>query len=93
MNMENIKSHLSTLLDRWQPSERAVMLGTAIVVGIGAALRRMAPRDLSRLPVVSRDDPLRLVGLVRRNDVVRAYGLGVAKRRDVERKYFNPHEG
>ncbi len=44
------------------------------------ALRRMAPRDLSRLPVVSREDPTRLLGIVRRNDVIRAYEIGTLRR-------------
>jgi CIC family chloride channel protein len=38
-------------------------------------LRRMGPGDLSRLPVVLREDPTRLVGVLRRNDLVRAYNL------------------
>jgi CIC family chloride channel protein len=38
-------------------------------------LRRMGPGDLSRLPVVLRDDRSRLVGVLRRNDLVRAYNL------------------
>jgi len=38
-------------------------------------LRRMGPGDLSRLPVVLREDPQRLVGVLRRNDLVRAYNL------------------
>ena len=47
---------------------------------LNAVLQRMAPRDLSRLPVVSRSHPDRLLGVVRRNDVVRAYDLGLARR-------------
>ena len=47
---------------------------------LNAVLGRMAPRDLSRLPVVSREAPDRLLGVVRRNDVVRAYDLGLARR-------------
>jgi CIC family chloride channel protein len=47
---------------------------------LNTVLQRMAPRDLSRLPVVSRDDPDTLLGVVRRNDVVRAYNLGLARR-------------
>jgi CIC family chloride channel protein len=43
-------------------------------------LRKMAPRDLSRLPVVDPDDPRRLLGVVRRNDIVRAYELGTVRR-------------
>lgn len=48
------------------------------------ALRRMAPRDLSRLPVVAREDPSRLLGIVRRNDVIRAYEIGTLRRSEVE---------
>jgi CIC family chloride channel protein len=44
------------------------------------ALWRMGPRDLSRLPVVSREDPRRLVGILRRNDIVRAYNLTLTRR-------------
>lgn len=47
---------------------------------VGTALRRMAPRDLSRLPVVARENPRRLVGVVRRNDIVRAYEVGTVRR-------------
>ena len=36
-------------------------------------LRRMAPGDLSRVPVLDRTRPTRLVGVIRRNDIVRAY--------------------
>jgi CIC family chloride channel protein len=48
---------------------------------LDAVLRKLGPRDLSRLPVVSREDPRRLLGVVRRNDVVRAYNLALARRR------------
>jgi len=48
--------------------------------GLDTVLRRMAPRDLSRLPVVTRKDPKKLAGVIRRNDVVRAYNLGIARR-------------
>jgi CIC family chloride channel protein len=49
---------------------------------VGTALRRMAPRDLSRLPVVAREDPRRLLGVVRRNDIVRAYEVGAMRREE-----------
>ena len=49
---------------------------------VGYALRHMAPRDISRLPVVSREDPHQLVGMVRRNDIVRAYEVGVTRYED-----------
>lgn len=47
---------------------------------VRVVLERMAPRDLSRLPVVARDDPERLLGIVRRNDVIRAYEIGTVRR-------------
>ncbi len=53
---------------------------------VGAALRKMAPRDISRLPVVARDDPTRLVGLIRRNDIVRAYEVGALRREEARRR-------
>jgi CIC family chloride channel protein len=49
---------------------------------VGTALQRMAPRDLSRLPVVAREDPRRLLGVVRRNDIVRAYEVGAVRREE-----------
>ncbi|MFQ5407085.1 MAG: chloride channel protein [Anaerolineales bacterium] len=43
------------------------------------ALLRMAPRDLSRLPVVTRTEPPGLLGIVRRNDILRAYEIGLVR--------------
>jgi CIC family chloride channel protein len=63
---------------------REIMTDTLVTAfpdeSLNAVLQRMAPRDLSRLPVVSRDHPDRLLGVIRRNDVVRAYDLGLARR-------------
>lgn len=47
-------------------------------------LERMGPRDLSRLPVVSRNDPADLVGVVRRNDVIKAYNLALERARQAD---------
>ncbi|RIK44229.1 MAG: hypothetical protein DCC57_17330, partial [Chloroflexi bacterium] len=47
---------------------------------LGAALRRMSTRDIGRLPVVARQDPRRLVGLLRRSNVIRAYDLALTRR-------------
>ena len=49
---------------------------------VGHALRHMAPRDISRLPVVSRENPRKLVGMVRRNDIVRAYEVGATRQEE-----------
>jgi CIC family chloride channel protein len=47
---------------------------------IGQALSQMGPRGLGRLPVVSRDAPDKLIGLVRRNDIIRAYNMALTRR-------------
>ena len=47
---------------------------------LDVALGRMGPHDLSRLPVVSRADPHRLLGVIRRNDLVRAYNLALTRK-------------
>jgi len=57
---------------------------------VGSALRRMAPRDISRLPVVSRENPNELIGMVRRNDIVRAYEVG-ATRQEESRLHTSKH--
>jgi CIC family chloride channel protein len=51
-----------------------------------AALKRLGVRDLGRLPVVDRDDPRRLVGVLRRRDVIRAYNLGIMRRLDAQQR-------
>jgi CIC family chloride channel protein len=51
-----------------------------------AALKRLGVRDLGRLPVVDRRDPRRLVGVLRRRDVIRAYNLGIMRRLDVQQR-------
>jgi CIC family chloride channel protein len=58
---------------------------------VGTALRRMAPRDLSRLAVVARDDLRRLVGVVRRNDLVRAYDYGTMRREEARHRAEQTH--
>ena len=47
---------------------------------IGEALRRMGRRDVGRLPVVDRDHPRKLLGLLRRTDLVRAYEAALTRR-------------
>lgn len=47
---------------------------------IWAAIQKMAPRDLARLPVVSRDDQSTLLGIISRSDILRAYDLGVVRK-------------
>ncbi len=47
---------------------------------IWAAIRKMAPRDLARLPVVARDDSGRLLGMISRSDILRAYQVGLMRK-------------
>lgn len=47
---------------------------------LSEALTRMAPRDLSRLPVVDRQEHRKLLGVVRRSNIVRAYEIGAIRR-------------
>jgi CIC family chloride channel protein len=47
---------------------------------IGSALRRMGTRDVGRLPVVRRENPRQLLGLLRRSDLVRAYDAALTRR-------------
>ncbi len=53
---------------------------------IGAALGKMAPRDLSSLPVVDPNDRRRLLGVVRRRNIVRAYNLAIVRREEIHQK-------
>ncbi len=43
------------------------------------ALLRLGAKDFGRIPVVDRNDPARLLGVLRRHDIVRAYVSGASK--------------
>jgi CIC family chloride channel protein len=51
---------------------------------IWLAIRKMAPRDLARLPVVARNNPKQFVGLISRSDIVRAYNVGLMRKQKEE---------
>jgi CIC family chloride channel protein len=42
-------------------------------------LHRLGERDLARIPVVERKNPLHIVGILRRNDIITAYTKAVSK--------------
>lgn len=44
------------------------------------ALRRMSSLDIGRLPVVARDNPRQLVGVLRRADIIHAYDIALTRR-------------
>ncbi|RME42133.1 MAG: CBS domain-containing protein [Chloroflexi bacterium] len=50
------------------------------------ALKRMGPRDLSTLPVVDRNDPRKLIGVIRRRDIVKAYNVGIMHRQELQHR-------
>jgi CIC family chloride channel protein len=47
---------------------------------MGQALRRMSTHDIGRLPVVNRNNPRQLVGVIRRSAVIRAYDMALTRR-------------
>lgn len=47
---------------------------------LSVALQRMSTYDIGRLPVVSRQDPRQLIGILRRVDLVRAYNIALRRR-------------
>ncbi|WP_322506868.1 chloride channel protein [Anaerolinea sp.] len=47
---------------------------------LSLALRKMSTHNIGRLPVVDREDPQHLVGLLRRADIIRAYDIALTQR-------------
>lgn len=47
---------------------------------IWVAIQKMSPRDLARLPVISRDGSGTLCGIISRSDILRAYDVGVVRK-------------
>lgn len=53
---------------------------------MGNALTRLGKRGLGHLPVVDRDDPSHLLGMVRRHDIVRGYNVALARRAEIQHR-------
>jgi len=53
---------------------------------IGEALRKMSRLDIGRMPVTPRADPTLLLGMLRRNDVIRAYDAALTRRAELRHK-------
>ncbi len=53
---------------------------------MGEVLTRLSRRGLGRLPVVSREDPDHLLGIIRRADIVRAYNLALSRRAELQHR-------
>ncbi len=50
------------------------------------ALKKLGVRDVGRLPVVDSNSPHRLLGMLHRHDVIRAYNLGILRRLDAQQR-------
>ena len=46
---------------------------------VKTALARLGGRDVGRIPIVDRDNPKRLLGVLRRHDVVTAYVKAISE--------------
>ncbi|MCJ7621988.1 MAG: chloride channel protein [Anaerolineaceae bacterium] len=53
---------------------------------IGDALNRMSRRGVGHLPVVSREDPDELIGLIRRQEIINAYNIGLTRRAAIQNR-------
>ncbi len=53
---------------------------------MGEALARMSVRGFGRLPVVSRENPHQLLGVIRREDIIKAYNVGLARRAELQHR-------
>ncbi len=51
---------------------------------IGTALSLLSSRGLGRLPVVARENPYQLLGMVKRRDIIRAYDLALLRRDEIQ---------
>jgi CIC family chloride channel protein len=51
---------------------------------VGVALKRLGTRDVGRLPVVDRQTSKRLLGVIRRHDIVRAYRVGMGRKLEMQ---------
>jgi CIC family chloride channel protein len=53
---------------------------------IDDALTRMGTHGVGRLPVVDQHDPRKLLGLIRRQDIIRAYDIALTRRAEIENR-------
>ncbi len=53
---------------------------------IGEALTRMSVRGFGRLPVVDRADRHKLLGVIRREEIIKAYNVGLARRAELQHR-------
>ena len=68
--LERIRRATERLPTQLTASETATGIVLATAVGVAAGL---GAKDVGRIPVVDRDDRTRLLGVLRRHDIIKAY--------------------
>jgi CIC family chloride channel protein len=53
---------------------------------MASALEKLGRLGVGRLPVVAREEPRKLVGIVRRDDILRAYNLALTRRAELQHR-------
>lgn len=93
------KAMLSEDFEKKRAADIATVDGLAVGYPdetISTALWRMGVRRIGRLPVVEREDNRKVIGVLRRQDIVRAYEQAIASRKDTSarlRELREAHEG
>jgi CIC family chloride channel protein len=85
-NAISAQRNLDETLVKDVATEKADLLVTYPNETIGQALYRMGSRGLGRLPVLSREDPDQILGLIRRKNIIRAYHLALTRRSEITHK-------
>lgn len=60
---------------------------------LASALNKFAQADVGRIPVVSHTDPYHLLGVLRRNDLIKAYRRSALQRLELEHRHQQMHLG
>jgi len=58
---------------------------------MGEALSRMGVQGFGRLPVVLRDNPYQIAGIIRREDIIKAYDMAVTRRAELQQIRHEEH--
>jgi len=74
----------TTVADIGTPYEKLSMIYPD--ESIGDALDKMSQRGFGRLPVISREDPEHLLGLIQRRDIVESYRIALTKRAEIQHR-------
>lgn len=93
------RAMLHESLEGWTVQDIATVDGLVVSYPdepVSAALWRMAVREVGRLPIVDRNDHRKLVGVIRRSDVIHAYERAIEQRTSTSyrlKELRDAHEG